>query len=525
MSFQKRIVLLFFFFLFYSIQSAAALLVPKESLFSYHADDCRTTARTFTATALLDIEIESGNNTGTPFAGSDTLTRAADPFVPADDSLQGYRILAGKDSLPAEQQVPLLLEPSIPVLTSEMDVKLHLFDRYDGFSDATLYRLSDSLYVLEIRKIQNGLTSKTRLLLNEEELKKVRTMLHRTFARNDPYAGIDQSGRSLLLGNIYSLSTGLFGWGIPYMLNLKGSAAVGTYLIISSATILGANALTEHMEISKETANFTIFGTGMGVLHGILLASIAQEQQKDVKLFVGLSIVGSVVEGSAAYTLAQRKKYNNTQLEFISSATVVGMLYAYGFGTLVDQTTAQGTATMLLIGSTAGAAIGASTAHHPSLTSGNQSILRGGFLLGVYLPMTWLIAGNVDKTKAYVASEMAGGALGILVGASLIKGKNFSTEEGLLVISGILGGALLTGGIPVLLKANAEVSLVLSGFGAVTGFGILYSKYSETAVQRAKQSSQQSSALSRFDLSLSYIPVQKKETPVFVPAVKLSIGL
>lgn len=394
------------------------------------------------------------------------------------------------DLMPAdseEVQVPFLPSKGIERFDAEGDVKTQLFSRYPGFQDASLFRMGDSTYVLEVRRRFDGELRRSRRLLSEAELAALRRRVTAAIDLHDPFSSLDQSGRSTFLGTAYSLSIGLYGWGVPVLANMKGSAAVGTYLLINAATILMANGATESMEISQGMADMTAYGTGLGILHANML-TILFDENASFKAHVGASMAGSLIEGIAAYQLSKVWKPRDGAIDMLATTTTVGVLYGYGTLVLLDQTTSKGTAASVLAGSVVGAVIGANMMGRPEYTPGNMGVIRGGFLLGVYIPATVLIAASVADDKAVVGTLMAGGVVGSLFGNSLIQGKRFTSQEGVLIVSGVLGGGLLAASVPVLAGADTKVSVVASGLGAAFGYGMMYSRYADVAAQRGSAS-------------------------------------
>jgi len=394
------------------------------------------------------------------------------------------------DLMPAdseEVQVPFLPSKGIERFDAEGDVKTQLFSNYAGFQDASLFRTGDSTYVLEVQRRIDGELRRSRRLLSEAELAALRQRVTAAIDLRDPNSGLDQSGRSTFLGTAYSLSIGLYGWGVPVLTDMKGSAAVGTYLLINAATILMANGATESMEISQGMADMTAYGTGLGILHSNMI-TILIDENASFKAHVGASMAGSLIEGIAAYRLSKVWKPRDGAIDMLATTTTAGVLYGYGTAFLMDQTSSKGTAASVLAGSLVGAGIGAGMMGRPEYTPGNMGVIRGGFLLGVYIPATVLIAASVSDDKAVVGTLMAGGVVGSLFGNSLIRGKRFTTQEGALIVSGVLGGGLLAASVPVLVGADAKVSFVASGLGAAFGYGMMYSRYADVAAQRGSAS-------------------------------------
>jgi len=372
-------------------------------------------------------------------------------------------------------------------IDEEMDLKLHLFTEYKGFSQAFLFRLPDSTYAFEIWYRVNGQVLKSRTLITAAEAQRFQQRIAESLRQLAPMAGIDQSGRPTFLGGAYTLSIGLYGWGIPYLLGLENSVAIGSYLLISAGGILIAHAATERMEISEATANLSFYGSMMGLAHGIMIGIIVGDNETTGKTYVSSAMVFSTLEGILGFQAGKRLKLSGGGVEMLGTMSGAGLLYGWGASSLMDLTGARPISRSMLIGSVVGTAAGLLMVKDDSYTNGDVGVFRGAALLGAYVPISVLVATHVKASKTYVATAMAGGILGGAIGNSLVKRKDFTTAEGTYIMFGAFGGMLIGGGIPLLAGAeNGEVAAALSGVGALAGFAWMYHRYAPEAGERAE---------------------------------------
>jgi hypothetical protein len=157
-----------------------------------------------------------------------------------------------------EVLVPFDTLKRIDKIDEETDLKLYLFTEYKGFSQAFLFRLPDSTYAFEVWYRADDQILKSRTLMTAAEARRFQQRIAESLRKLAPMAGIDQSGRPTFLGGAYTLSIGVYGWGIPYLLGLENSAAIGSYLLINAGGILLAHAATERIEISEATTNLLL---------------------------------------------------------------------------------------------------------------------------------------------------------------------------------------------------------------------------------------------------------------------------
>ncbi|MCX6137953.1 MAG: hypothetical protein NTV54_10710 [Ignavibacteriales bacterium] len=330
---------------------------------------------------------------------------------------------------------------------------------------------------------------KSRTLLSAAEAQRFQQRVAESLRRLAPMAGIDQSGRPTFLGGAYTLSLGLYGWGIPYLLGMEGSAAIGTYLLISAGGILIAHSATERMEISESTANLSFYGSMMGLAHGVMVAIIVGNNEKMGKGYVSSAMIFSTLEGILGYQTGKRLKLSGGGVEMLGTMSGAGLLYGYGISSLMDQTSARSISTSMLIGSVVGTAAGMLMVKDDSYTNGDVGVFRGAAMLGAYVPISILLAAHVDNSKTFVSTAMIGGLIGGTIGNYLVKGKDFSTAEGTYIMFGAFGGMLIGGGIPFIAGANGEVAAVFSAVGSLVGFVAMYQRYAPEAGQRATGSS------------------------------------
>ena len=388
-----------------------------------------------------------------------------------------------------EVLVPLDTVDRIESIDEELNLKLRLFPQYRGFTHAYLFQLSDTSFAFEIWSHEFGKTLKSRTLMPEHDVTLLREQISESIHRIAPSAGIDQSGRPTLLGNAYTMSLGLYGWGIPYLLGLNGSAAIGSYLLISAGGILGAQSATENLEVSEETANLSFLGSALGLGHGIMACVIADDGNSSAKTYIATVMALSTAEGIGGYLLGEKLRLNSASVEMIGTMSAAGLLYGYGASRLGDLTRPRSIATSMLIGSVLGTGTGILLIRDTSYTNGDVGVFRGACLLGIYVPLSILGASHVANSKAYIAAAMAGGIIGGLEGNALVSGRDFTTAEGMYIMFGSFGGMLIGGGIPLIVSAPGELAAVLSSVGGLVGYSIMYHRYESGARERATANS------------------------------------
>lgn len=392
-----------------------------------------------------------------------------------------------------EMQVPLDEEGKIELIDHELDSKLLLFRQISGFEHARLFQLPDTSFVLETWYHEGGRKFKTREVLSTVQAGELRRKISERIRRNDPAAGLNQEGRSKLVGAITGLSLGFYGWAIPTILKIESaSATFGTYLLIGAGGFFLPYSATQQSEISDEAATFFIFGSSSGIAHGFLFHNLVFGNEATFRGMLVSSIAFSIAEGAITFNLASKYKMSAGRVEVIGSMGDLGFVYGTGFNYLSDlsfSNNRRAYSGSIIAGSALGVLAGAILTADEPYTRGDANILRTSSVLGAYLPMAALgIAGTVGG-KRYATVAMIGGAVGTIIGHSLLKGKDFTTGQGVYVSLGAVGGGLVGLAFPVLVQAQREVLLSLSSIGAVAGFVLMYQAYAPLAEASATSSS------------------------------------
>lgn len=397
-------------------------------------------------------------------------------------------LLCAPVALSQELLVPIDTEKKIDKIDEELEIKLHLFPEYKGFRQAFLFQMPDTTYVREIWYQSNDSTFKIRTALTSLETQLFRSRVTASLQQFAPMTAINQAGRPFFIGNVYTVFLGIYAWGIPYLLDLDGSVAIGSYFLIGAGGILIAQSATERMEISEETANLSFFGSMMGLAHGAMIHGILYDHEVTPKGYLGAAMLGSALEGAAGFLVGDRLRLNSGAVEMIGWMGTTGLAYGYGVSRLLDLNRVRSVSTATFAGSLVGMFTGAVLVRNESFTNGDVGVFRGASAVVTYLPISVLIAAHVDNSKAYIATAMSGGLLGGALGYVMVKGKDFTTAEGTYITFGAFGGMLIGAGIPAIAGAQPEAWAVASGVGGLTGLLIMYNSYASAARARGENS-------------------------------------
>ena len=394
-----------------------------------------------------------------------------------------------------EVQVPLDHEGKIDIIDADLEKKLGLFPTYQVFRGARLYQISDTLYVLEITYEAADRTLKARLPLTASAVKDLRDKVSLRVTERAPEATLNHEGRTWMTIGSTTLSLGFYGWAVPVVLEVDdGKIAVALYMLTSGAGFFIPLGMTSSIDVTDAHAILYVYGGTRGIIHGVFLNDLLLGEDATAKGAITFGMLGSIGESIAGFSAGSSMS--------AGKASALGVYGDFGLGLALgtcslleffDDGQERAVAATVLVGSAGGLIAGDLLTNRQPYTRGDAFILEGAGLLGAYLPIAALDLFDVEAGKTYTAVSMAGSVAGLaLAHQSLVRGKDFSTGEGILVQLGTVGGALVGAGIAYLLssdRGDETLFLTSSAIGALGGFAYTYGQFSRKAEIREAGSS------------------------------------
>jgi hypothetical protein len=392
-----------------------------------------------------------------------------------------------------EVQVPLDREGKIEVIDSGLEKKLGLFTMYQDFREARLYQISDSSYVLEITYQLAERTIKTRLPQSASQVADLREKVSQRITVQAPETRLNHEGRAWMLVGSAALSLGYYGWAVPVALQVEdGKTTVALYMLTSGAGFFVPLALTNNIDVTDAHAILYVYGGTRGILHGVFLNNLLFGGEATARGGIAMGMVGSLVESIAGFSIASKTTAGTASTMGVCGDIGLGLaLGTSGLLDFYDSGQERALAATILVGSGVGLVAGHLLAKDQPYTRGDAFVLEGTSLLGAYVPLAMLDLFNVKSGKTYTAVSMAGAVTGLyLAHGYLLRGKDFTTGQGIMIQLGTLGGGLIGAGIAYLLssdRGDGTLLLTSSAIGAVGGFALTYGQFSGQA--QAKESS------------------------------------
>lgn len=382
-----------------------------------------------------------------------------------------------------ELLVNIIPQADIQVLDEKKGARTYLADEYPGFTEARLYLMTDSSYALEIFYVKDKQLFKERKYLSADEVVTFRERLYNQYFHGYTQKEFDQSGRSLLLTGSSVIGLGYYGYALPLSLSVEDEKTfLALYMLSSGAGFFVPFATTKNVEVTRAQASMTLWGQSRGIYHGITL-SHGLLNAPEPEPVLGMGIATSILEGFLNFQLADNWKFNAGDASVYQMGgdmgAIGGLLVADAFN-LYQQEYARGVLLTSLAGSVAGLAGGKYLADTRQYTVGDAIFLRSSVVLGSHISVSLVNLFQPGKSKPYTLGALIGGTAGGILGGRYLKGKDYTTGQGILIAVGQLAGGLLGFGIGYLVASDpsdSEILLISSAIGAGGGFALLSSQF------------------------------------------------
>jgi hypothetical protein len=396
--------------------------------------------------------------------------------------------LAAGSARAQEVLVPFDSSGRIEHLDRSLEDKLNLFPEYPRFVEATLFRLPDSSYVLEIMYEDSAGHMRARRPLSAADAAELRARVMQIIAEKAPAVALDRSGRKALIAGTLTLALAYHGWAIPVGLNVRNGTAVGgLYLVTAAAGYFVPLLATEHISVSRGTASLALYGGSRGIGHGIMLGLVLGGENHG-RTLVSAGLLTSIGEELIGGSVAQSNHLSD------GDAVAIGVLGDFGAGIGVamadvagafDDGNARAAGAWVLGGSAAGLAAGGLLASRVDYTRGDAYIVRGAGALGALTTVTFTSYAKPNNDHVYTTTAMAGAVGGLVLGHVLIRDHDFTSDQGALVTLGEVSGGLLGLGTVALFSRDdgAGGSAYWTGamLGAAGGFALPYIMFEKDA--------------------------------------------
>ncbi len=289
---------------------------------------------------------------------------------------------------------------------------------------------------------------------------------------------LDQDGRTMLIAASTALAMGYYSWGIPTALRIKNERTfAATYMFISAGGFFFPYYMTKKTEVSDAAATSYIYGSSRGIVHGLALYSFINGPDYSYRTAIGLSVTASIAEGIGFYHLAGKLNYTGGRAEAVGTFGDFGLVNIGIFMPIVlDVDNNRTSATMALAGSALGLGLGHYFTGKQDFTRGDAYVMTDAGLLGGYAATMLAFNAGSKKPKAILAAAIIGSSLGLGAGNWIVRDKDFSTADGLLIRLSTSAGFSTGLGVGYLISKEPRPKLytALTCLGAIAGYTIMF---------------------------------------------------
>lgn len=381
----------------------------------------------------------------------------------------------------AETQVPLDRAGRVQRVDASLARRIRMFTDRPQFQEARLFLLADSTYVLEISSSGTagaGL-SRERIPLLQAGVDSLRDVVTNGMATHKAPAKLDASGRPLFTAATTGMCLGFYGWAVPYVFepNATSEVTTGTYLLTASAGTFIPLFVTRNRPVTMGTALMSWYGMSRGTIYGVLLPAAVSEDftsQTQVATALGMSIG----LGIAGFEWAARSGMSEGTAATIRNGLDFGSLYGLAFANLMDSD-AKGHAAGTLSGAAGGLVLGSLYASRRDHTYGDAGVMSTTGWVGAYSGLALVQAFHADEyLKSSTVGSLVGATASLWLGDRLVRDKDFSFGQSVIVGLSALGGGLFGLGIASI-ASNGDVDQQplfwsLSAVGSISGCTLGY---------------------------------------------------
>lgn len=407
--------------------------------------------------------------------------------------------LSGAGRLDAQEvQVPMDQAGRILTVDRELADRLRLWlDEYPNFHEARLFQAPDSAYVLEITTERAGIQSRTRVPHTAVEVAALRARISALAASAAPdriREPLNQEGRYLLTGQTSLAGLTFYGWAIPQVLNVDGSAAFGLYLLTAGASFFLPYALTEGQPVTFGMSNLSRYGVTRGILHGLLAHELVAGEGEPPTLScpqdalcydvnddgperarTAMALLGSVAEGVGGYLWARNEEMTPGTANALATAGDFGL--AYGIGTTIllnlegDDGPGRLGAALGLTGAAGGVLVGRGLARERDYSWGDTDLIYTAGTLGAWsgLASLALVSDDFESEEVAAGVAMLGSLAGLYLSDGLVRDTDFTVGQATLNRLGTVAGALAGASLGVTTESG-RVAIVGSAIGGILGY-------------------------------------------------------
>lgn len=280
----------------------------------------------------------------------------------------------------------------------------------------------------------------------------------------------DLRGRDRLSNGLYGL---YYGISIVAIGELSGAAAGGIPLITTGLWTMGpALNQAKYKGITRSTVLAGNAGKALGLVNGIALGlAVAGNSDSGGKVVLGLSTIGSIALGEAAFQIVKKKKLSAGHVQMMRHYGFLGPWLGYSLYAASGSSEANLAGVALLTGGVTGLIVGSKVARTYDYTRGDVEAISSLTLISTGLGFTAIAESfKNDGSRALILVPAVASLVGTLAGQHAVRGAQLTEKQGSTLNLSVAGAALVGLGVVTLTKSNSPAVWigVPSGLALIT---------------------------------------------------------
>ena len=279
-------------------------------------------------------------------------------------------------------------------------------------------------------------------------------------------------GRIPLVLTATAYSGGLYGWGIPYLIdeNSKARIYVGSEMVSMFSGFALSLLLTKNYDQGPVVSKTMQAGSLVGTLYGIALPAVFNADK--AKPYIATPMLMTPLGTFMGYKLAKRTAMSEGGAELIMFGSLVGGLYGMAIPYIIniedmeEKNRVRVYAGSAMLGIPAGALAFNEITQHTKISKGRARLIELGACMGTYYGYSFTILNDPKKTRPYISSMTVGLPIGTVMSCLLTRNGNYESERSTLIILGSILGDMFGRGCAYLFGADSWRELTM---GAVVG--------------------------------------------------------
>jgi hypothetical protein len=285
-------------------------------------------------------------------------------------------------------------------------------------------------------------------------------------------------GRDRAINIAYGLYYGL---SIALITELEGPGAAAVPLVMGGLWALGPVINPQKYEnIDRSVLRANNSGKLLGLIYGGSLGLlIGGDSESTDKIVLGLSTLGSIGLGEAAFQIQKNKRFSEGHIELMRHYGIIGPWLGIAALGSIGSENVNLYGASLLAGGAAGLLIGNKQSMKYPYTRGDVDNISTFTVAttGIGFAISAEILQD-DASSALLLIPAAGTVLGTILGQKAVKGVNLSKKQGSTISYGSGGSALIGLGIAALIQSpSPAVWIGIPSVFALATQQILFSKY------------------------------------------------